>query len=92
MSAGDYLALCEILQDPLVMYAYEGAFSDAEVAAWLEKQLCRYDEHGFGLWAVRLKIPLEMVFQCGLTMQDWNGDRCEVWYLLSQPLALGICH
>lgn len=55
MSAGDYQALCEILQDPLVMYAYEGAFSDAEVAAWLEKQLCRYDEHGFGLWAVRLK-------------------------------------
>ena len=85
MSAGDYPALCEILQDPLVMYAYEGAFSDAEVAAWLEKQLCRYDEHGFGLWAVRLKETGEMVGQCGLTMQDWNGRQVlEVGYLLKR--------
>ena len=26
--------LCRILQDPEVMYAYEHAFSDAEVAGW----------------------------------------------------------
>lgn len=37
------------------MYAYEGAFNDAEVQEWLDKQLSRYEKFGFGLWAVILK-------------------------------------
>lgn len=31
----DYKALCKILQEKDVMYAYEHAFSDEEVEAWL---------------------------------------------------------
>lgn len=37
------------------MYAYEGAFSDGEVQAWLDNQLHRYREEGVGLYAVELK-------------------------------------
>lgn len=37
------------------MYAYEGAFSDGEVQAWLDNQLRRYREEGVGLYAVELK-------------------------------------
>ena len=47
--------LCGILQDEKAMYAYEGAFSDGEVQAWLDNQLRRYREEGVGLYAVELK-------------------------------------
>ena len=42
MNQDDYGALCKILQDEETMYAYEGAFSDEEAQAWLERQLSRY--------------------------------------------------
>ena len=51
----DFNELCEILQDKDVMYAYEHAFDNKEVQEWLDNQLRRYDENGFGLWAVILK-------------------------------------
>ena len=38
----DFDSLCRILQDPEVMYAYEGPFSREEVQAWLDKMLTRY--------------------------------------------------
>ena len=82
MTQEDYSALCRMLQDPDVMYAYEHAFSDEEAHQWLHKQLARYEEYGFGLWAVILKETGEMIGQCGLTMQDWNGrEVLEVGYL-----------
>lgn len=43
------------------MYAYEGAFNDIEVQAWLDKQLKSYQRNGFGLWAAVLKETGEMI-------------------------------
>ena len=48
----DFNNICKLLQDPIVMYAYEGAFSKKEVQEWLDKQLRRYQNDGFGLWAM----------------------------------------
>ena len=45
MNQDDYGALCKILQDEETMYAYEGAFSDAEVQDWLDRQLARYEKY-----------------------------------------------
>lgn len=42
MRQTDYQSLCRTLQDDIAMYAYEGAFSDAEVHEWLDRQLERY--------------------------------------------------
>ena len=70
METSDYSDLCKILQDEAVMYAYEGAFSDEEARNWLNRQLRRYEEDGFGLWAVILKENGELIGQCGLTIQD----------------------
>lgn len=82
MNQGDYDALCRILQDPEVMYAYEHAFSDEEVQDWLDRQIRRYETYGFGLWAVILKENEEMIGQCGLTMQDAGGrEVVEAGYL-----------
>lgn len=82
MKQSDYDSLCKIMQDEETMYAYNGAFNDAEVQEWLDKQLSRYKEYGFGLWAAVLKETEEMIGQCGLTMQDWNGrEILETGYL-----------
>lgn len=81
----DFDALCKILKDEEVMYAYEHAFSDAEVHKWLDRQLGRYAEYGLGLWAVILKKNGELIGQCGITMQDWNGRQVpEIGYLFQK--------
>ena len=82
MTPADRPALCRILQDSEVMYAYNGPFSDEEVDEWLERQLARYRQWGYGLWAVVLKATGEMIGQCGLTLQQWNGlEMLEAGYL-----------
>lgn len=85
MEQSDLESLCKILQDAETMYAYEGAFSDAEVQEWLDRQISRYHQYGFGLWAVVLKETDEMIGQCGLTMQPWKDQELlEVGYLLQR--------
>lgn len=81
----DYEALCLILQDEETMYAYEGAFDDAEARDWLKRQMARYRQWGFGLWAVVLKENGELIGQCGLTMQPWKErEVLEVGYLFQR--------
>ena len=72
MNQNDFHSLCKILQDEDTMYAYEGAFSNEEVQEWLDRQISRYQQWKFGLWAVILKETQEMIGQCGLTMQPWK--------------------
>ena len=85
MTQADYPALCRILQDEKTMYAYEGAFSDEEVQQWLDRQLARYAQYGFGLWLVVLKETGKAIGQCGVTMQPWDGrEVLEVGYLFER--------
>ena len=86
MTDGDFPALCRMLQDGEVMYAYEHAFSDQEAWDWLRRQQERYRTDGFGLWAVVEKNSGEMVGQCGITWQELgDGTRVpEVGYLLEK--------
>ena len=67
-----------------VMYAYEGAFSKKEVQEWLDKQLRRYQNDGFGLWGdIEKRAAGELIGQCGLTYQEFNGQQVpEIGYLL----------
>lgn len=85
LTEDDLPALAAILQDAETMTAYEGAFSDAEVAAWLARALERYRTDGFGLWAVILKETGTVIGQCGLTKQDIDGaEVVEVGYLFNR--------
>lgn len=85
MNQADFKSLCKIMQDEKTMYAYEGAFSDAEVWEWLDRQILRYQKWGFGLWAVILKDTNEMIGQCGLTMQPWKDEEVlEIGYLFEK--------
>ena len=82
MNRSDFDSLCKIMQDGDTMYAYEGAFTNAEVREWLERQIFRYQSSGLGLWAAVLKETGEMIGQCGLTMQPWkDGEVLEIGYL-----------
>ncbi|MFV0580409.1 MAG: GNAT family N-acetyltransferase [Parabacteroides gordonii] len=84
MTLSDMKALSSILKDEKVMYAYNGAFNDEETMTWMEKQLQRYKEFGFGLWGVFLKDSNEMIGQCGITMQEYKATQVpEIGYLFA---------
>lgn len=81
----DFQNLCSILQDSDVMYAYEHAFSHQEVQDWLDRQINRYKDNGFGLWAVLQKETNIFLGQCGLTMQECAGKQVvEIGYLFQK--------
>jgi RimJ/RimL family protein N-acetyltransferase len=85
MNQSDFPALCKILQDKDVMYAYEHAFDNDEAQQWLDKQIVRYKDNGFGLWAVILKETDEMIGQCGLTIQEYDNKKVlEIGYLFQK--------
>lgn len=84
MTLSDIGALSSMLQDEKVMYAYNGAFNDEETLAWMQKQMQRYEEYGFGLWGVFIKNTDEMIGQCGITMQEYKATQVpEIGYLLA---------
>lgn len=81
----DFQDLAQILKNPQVMYAYEHTFSDEDVQIWLDRQRQRYQQYGFGLWALILKESGEMVGQAGLSMQPYKErDVLEIGYLLKE--------
>ena len=85
MEQSDFNSLCKFLQDFEVMYAYEHAFSNDEVQAWLDNQIRRYKQYGFGLWAIIKKDTNECIGDCGLTYQDFNGKEVlEIGYHLQK--------
>jgi len=87
MTADDFDNLCTILQDEKAMYAYEHAFGDDEVQDWLDRNLKRYAEDGFGLWMIQDKQTGGFIGQCGLTLQQADGrQELEIGYLLRRDL------
>ncbi|MGN0904066.1 MAG: GNAT family N-acetyltransferase [Alphaproteobacteria bacterium] len=85
MTPDDFGSLCTLLQDGETMYAYEGAFSDAEVLEWLDRQRTRYARDGFGLWGMIEKETGRFIGQAGLTLQDAGGtEETEIGYLLNR--------
>ena len=50
----DYGSLCLFLQDIDVMYAWEHAFSDEEVTAWIDENIMRYKRMEYAFTVLRL--------------------------------------
>ena len=70
----DYDALYKVLSDSDIMRHYPYTFDEARVRDWIERNMNRCREDGFGLWAVCLKETGEMIGDCGLTLQNINGE------------------
>lgn len=71
----DFDALYEILSDPETMRHYPKPFDEAKVRSWIEWNLQNYKEYGFGLWAVTRKETGEFIGDCGVTIQDIDGEQ-----------------
>ena len=67
MNMDDYDALFRVLADPEIMQHYPYSFDEERVKAWIERNMKRYQDNGFGLWAVCLKETGEMIGDCGLS-------------------------
>ena len=74
MNPDDFQALFQVLGDPETMWHYPYTFDGKHVRDWIERNMKRYRKDGFGLWAVCLKDSGEMIGDCGLTLQNINGE------------------
>ena len=72
----DFEAICFILQDIDVMYAWEHAFSDEEVIQWIEENIRRYDRDGYSYWAVIEKASDELIGVTGLITEQADNEVC----------------
>ena len=73
MDMDDYDALYAVLGDPEIMQHYPYTFDEEKVRDWIKRNMNRYKDNGFGLWAVCLKDTKEMIGDCGLTLQKIDG-------------------
>src|SRR5215831_19240949 len=55
-SLDDERALYEVFADPYARTFYPEMADSKNVRAWIEWNIRNYDELGFGLWAVELKV------------------------------------
>lgn len=69
----DAPALFEVFADPEARRFYPAMAQARSVDAWIEGNLRRYKEHGFGLWALLLRESGELIGDCGLTFQEVDG-------------------
>ena len=70
----DFSMLYEILSDPETMQHYPAPFDKRKTRNWITWNLDNYEKYGFGLWAVILKETGEFIGDCGITLQNIDGE------------------
>ena len=73
-SLSDFDSLYEILSDPETMQHYPAPFDADRTRNWITWNLDNYEKYGFGLWAVVLKETGEFIGDCGITLQNIDGE------------------
>lgn len=74
LTLDDVDKLSLVLSDKESMKHYPHVFSKDEVIAWVQRNIDRYKEHGFGLWAVIRKADKAFLGDCGITLQNIDGE------------------
>jgi ribosomal-protein-alanine N-acetyltransferase len=86
-SVEDVDALALVLSDQETMRFYPAPFDHAGVEQWIAKNIRRYTDDGYGLWAMVLKSTGELIGDCGLTVQHVDGvDEIEIGYHVRRDL------
>ena len=75
--AEDITSLYTIFSDPQMMEFYPAPFNFQQTQDWIGRNLDRYCNDGYGLWAVSLKDTYEFIGDCGLIKQKIN-DKTEI--------------
>lgn len=73
-SFDDFDSLFEILSDEENMEHYPKPFDEEKVRGWIQWNIENYARYGFGLWAVVLKKTGEVIGDCGITIQNIDGE------------------
>lgn len=73
MTLHDVDDLLEVLSDPEAMQFYPQPFDRQMTQTWIERNIQRYAQHGFGLWAIILKENGKLIGDCGLVVQKVGG-------------------
>jgi RimJ/RimL family protein N-acetyltransferase len=66
--------MAALLADPRVMEHDPPPMTRAEVQDWIVENQVSYTDPGFGLWRLRLVATGEFVGDCGLVLQDVDGE------------------
>ncbi len=74
LTYNDFSSLYAVLADSDIMVHYPYTFDENRVRRWIAKNIERYNADGFGLWAVMLRENGEMIGDCGITMQNIDGQ------------------
>jgi ribosomal-protein-alanine N-acetyltransferase len=67
-------ALARIICDPVTMRYYPHTFDRAAADEWIARNLRRYQADGHGLWAIVLKGSNDMIGDCGVALQEVDGE------------------
>lgn len=70
----DFYDLHKILSNQETMQHYPKPFTEDRTKGWITWNLDNYKKYGFGLWAVILKETGEFIGDCGVTLQNIDGD------------------
>ena len=70
----DFNNLKEVLSDPETMKYYPCPYNDEGVNKWINWCLACYQKRGFGLFAVELKESNTFIGDCGITLQNIDGE------------------
>ena len=71
---GDFDALYEILSDAQTMKYYPKPYDENGVRRWINWCIDSYRQYGFGLWALELKETGTFIGDCGISMQNIDGE------------------
>lgn len=87
MTLHDVDDLLEVLSDSEAMQFYPQPFDRQMVQTWIERNVQRYAQHGFGLWALILKQTGRLIGDCGLVVQEVDGVKeIEIGYHIRRDL------
>ena len=82
----DFDALYEILSSPVTMAHYPRPYNEKGVHRWIDWSLENYEKLGFGWWALISKETGALLGDCGVTLQNINGQLLpEIGYHIHHP-------
>ena len=67
-------ALEAVLGDPVAMQYYPAPYDRAGIEDWIRRNLARYADSGFGLWAMLPKDSDELIGDCGCYVREIEGN------------------
>ena len=74
MTLEDQNDICNIVADEQTMKFYRKEFLSMYAKRWITWNLENYEKYGFGLWAMILKDTGELIGDCGITIQNIDGE------------------